>query len=310
MNQSPDIEESSIVEYSLSELGFVLVFVLLLLSGWEVNGYNRDKRIALNDVVQLEDALESSNEQISLLKDVLKKVNVDEEWDDELILVSKSDWLTQQEKIEAIEEAVEDDFLTEVADQLNPSDTEEIELLAGAPGFCTYRLPEPNSDKLYGKSVPLGKMVIGEDYLMLISKNESIVGADLVDMAGLPYDISLALQELNVWPINKKLSRAEFLDRGRRFVEIGDMPSPQRVECRFGMDYYKASYSQKADNNFVRVFQNVFYRHAEISESDYQIIMKPVLGAKASKVALNIGALDKGLSFPRVRKSVTPDYPD
>ncbi|MDC0004201.1 hypothetical protein OAE19_07360, partial [Porticoccaceae bacterium] len=37
MSDITDLDEGSVVEYSLAELGFVLVFVLLLLSGWEIN---------------------------------------------------------------------------------------------------------------------------------------------------------------------------------------------------------------------------------------------------------------------------------
>ena len=47
-------EESSVVEYSLAELGFILVFVLLLLSGWEVNSFNEEKRKTDIEAAKLE----------------------------------------------------------------------------------------------------------------------------------------------------------------------------------------------------------------------------------------------------------------
>ena len=64
MSEITDLDEGSIVEYSLAELGFVLVFVLLLLSGWEIN----------SNAANLEEEEKSRTELLSQLE-VEKKQN-------------------------------------------------------------------------------------------------------------------------------------------------------------------------------------------------------------------------------------------
>ena len=273
MNGEVGTDEGSVVEYSLSELGFILVFVLLLLSGWEINDFYETKNTANRTIVELEGELRSTQEPMALLQEVVKKATVDQEWSDEMILISKSEWFSNQEELSNLKELTSNN-LPEIVDDESTLDAKASEsiddgLLAGAVGFCTYEPPATGSSKLYGKSVALGTMVVGEDYLMLIGKNTSIESSKLVDMAGISYDTSAVWQELEKWPMNVKLTPTEFLERGRKFVQIGDIPSPQRVECRFGMDYFKAAYSKEADFNFEKIFNNVFYRHSEISEESY-----------------------------------------
>jgi TonB family protein len=139
----------------------------------------------------------------------------------------------------------------------------------GTIGFCTYESPDPNSEKLYGKSVALGTLLVEEDGITLVSKNSAIQYQNFVDIAGESYDTALVTDRLEQWPLKQKLSPREFQRLGAQFVEIGDLPSNKRVACRFGMDYFMPIYSEKSFRMLKGILEGSFYRNAQVSEANF-----------------------------------------
>jgi len=303
-------EESSVVEYSLAELGFILVFVLLLLSGWEVNSFNEEKRKTDIEAAKLEKDLEAANVENAAMKKSIQDITIDGvAWGTDTILVDKVDYLKLNEELEKFKKSeletpaeldpevlrrfkeiaaghdplpedftvVSEKYLAELLATLEEKDppeppaNPEIDpgLLAGDRGFCTYGAPEAGSIEVYGKTVSIGTVLIEEDGLTLLSRNTNLQNRDLVDIAGEAYDTQLVTVAINDWPLNEKLSPAAFLQRGTRFVDIGDIPSNMRKECRFGMDFYRPEYSKKSYNNLKNVFENIFLKGWELQEADY-----------------------------------------
>jgi TonB family protein len=52
-------------------------------------------------------------------------------------------------------------------------------------------------------------------------------------------------------------------------VEIGDIPSDKRVECRFGMDYYIPVVSKKSFAMLKNVVEGSFYKNSEVSDANF-----------------------------------------
>jgi len=99
-------EESSVVEYSLAELGFILVFVLLLLSGWEVNSFNEEKRKTDIEAAKLEKDLEAANVENAAMKKSIQDITIDGvAWGTDTILVAKVDYLKLKEELEKFKKA-------------------------------------------------------------------------------------------------------------------------------------------------------------------------------------------------------------
>ena len=275
MSDTSNIEQDSVVEYSLSEIGFILVFVLLLLSAWEINENFEQLEEKSADILILEEKITEKDYEILVLKEIISKVDGGQEWKDDMELVSKSERLIDKQTIEDLQNQVNnlqeayDDQAAENQEQENintDSKTNGEGLLAGDVGFCTYAAPTSDSLRLYGRSLAIGTIVIGEDYLTLVDKNLSIAKSEVVDIAGKPYDTTLVLDAIQRWPLNVPLTPKKFRELGREFVEIGNIPSDHRVACRFGMDWYKESYTKKSDFNFLRVFQNAFFVNDELSD--------------------------------------------
>ena len=314
-----DADESSVVEYSLSELGFILVFVLLLLSGWESNSYNAVKLSDDQVIIKL-------TEEVDRLKTI-----IDPGWDDEMILVSKDAWVAQTEEIEKLKSIVSDTAPDDKNDILpSPEDTKEPDtapddkndvlpapedtkepdtrpiVLAGGDSWCTYRQPDDGSDNVYGKTVAIGAIVVGEDGLTLVSKNTSLQHESLVDIAGEEYDTSLVSLELEDWPLNEMLTPTDFRIRGRRFVEIGDIPSDKRVECRFGMDYYIPVYSERSINNLQKVFNSIFHTGSKLTKEEHDELITPAQAIIDPSVTVDI---EPKPTPPELKRQVNPDYP-
>jgi TonB family protein len=373
-------EESSVVEYSLAELGFILVFVLLLLSGWEVNSFNEEKRKTDIEAAKLEKDLEAANVENAAMKKSIQDITPEGVvWGSDTILVDKANYLILTEELERFKSAelespseldpevlrrfkeiaaahdplpedftvVSEKYLAELMtplEETEPPDTStssEIDpgLLAGDRGFCTYGLPDAGSVEVYGKTVSIGTVLIEEDGLTLLSRNTNLQNRDLVDIAGEAYDTQLVTVAINDWPLNEKLSPAAFLLRGARFVDIGDIPSNMRKECRFGMDFYRPEYSKKSYNNLKNVFENIFLKGWELQEADYlrlyPVSYSPKIGGDnvGSSPNLNEERLNEVMQVlegdlngtqssettlkpqeslrtpPEVKKKVSPDYP-
>jgi len=287
MTDVTDLDEGSIVEYSLAELGFVLVFVLLLLSGWEINTNATDIKEEEEKRAQLQLKLEEIQTENKKLKAVVATYAPDNSEDfNDLILVDKQEYL----ELKAVEEVA-----TETIDKLKGT-SEEIEKLTednerlaeelaskseddtesndggkiGTIGFCTYETPNSVSEKVYGKSVALGTVLVEEDGITLVAKNSAIQHRNFVDIAGEAYDTTLVTDELEQWPLNQKLSAQEFQERGAKFVEIGDLPSDKRVACRFGMDYHLSIFSEKSFGMLKNTLEGSFYKNYEVSQASFK----------------------------------------
>lgn len=270
MSDITDPDEGSVVEYSLAELGFVLVFVLLLMSSWEINtnAANLEKEAASK--ADLERQLEAGEKEREELAALLAKIDPSkpEILNDDLILVNKTEYLTLQARAEDADQifrklgpTLEDlsqpviDAITEIASSTEPppddpllvSESYHRELMekidsleekidnleidnalieeelasaaedanssngdgggkVGTIGFCTYDRPKETSDKVYGKSVALGTLLVEEDGITLIAKNGNIESGTFVDIAGEFYDTTSVLDALDEFPFNQKLS--------------------------------------------------------------------------------------------------------
>ena len=322
MSDISDLDEGSVVEYSLAELGFVLVFVLLLLSGWEINSNAANLEEEAKSRAELQRQLEASEKEKDAFKSAIAMLPPGEtEFPDDFMFVDKKEYLALQAQandadqvIEKIAPALENlepsilSAITEMASSIEspPNDplivsesdqkaleetldkleqdnkrmSEELASIAkntdtlnndggkiGTIGFCTYEPPKSDSDKVYGKSVALGTLLVEEDGITLLAKNSAIQHRNFVDIAGEEYDTTLVAEAVEKWPLNKKLSAREFTTIGYRFVEIGDLPSDKRVECRFGMDYYVPIYSNTSAAMLKNVLEGSFYKNWEVDEN-------------------------------------------
>ena len=314
MTDLTDLDEGSVVEYSLAELGFVLVFVLLLLSGWEINTNAANLEEEEKNRAQLQEQLEIVQKEKETLEAAIATLAPDDtEFSDDFMFVDKKEYLVLQAKAEAgetlknLEPAMLDAIVEWTSTTESPPDdpiivseglqsaledtleklkqdnermAEELASIAENPieptndggkigtiGFCTYDSPDPNSEKVYGKSVALGTLLVEEDGITLVSKNSAIQQRNFVDIAGETYDTSLVTGELEQWPLKQKLSPREFQRLGAKFVEIGDLPSDKRVACRFGMDYYVPIYSEKSFGMLKNILEGSFYKNYKVSEA-------------------------------------------
>jgi TonB family protein len=316
MTDLTDLDEGSVVEYSLAELGFVLVFVLLLLSGWEINTNAANLDEEEKNKAQLQEQMEIVQHENETLKAAIATFVPDEtELSDDFMFVDKKEYLLLQSQADAGEtlknleppmldaivewtsttESPPDDpiivseglqsALEDTLKRLKQDNERMVEELAsmaenpiepsndggkiGTIGFCTYESPDPNSGKVYGKSVALGTLLVEEDGITLVSKNSAIQHRNFVDIAGEIYDTSLVTDELEQWPLKQKLSPREFQRLGSKFVAIGDLPSDKREACRFGMDYYMPIYSEKSFGMLKGILEGSFYKNAQVSEASF-----------------------------------------
>ena len=322
MNEKIDLDDSSVVEYSLAELGFVLVFVLLLLSGWEINSNLANQKQEQKNLAELSRQLEVEKKETQTLKKLIAWLPPETtEFPDDFMFVDKKEYLALQATAENARQAIEKisptmkdidlallSVITDIASSIEPLPDDPMivsikeqskleEALAqlraqnsrmidqltenvktsdtsdggkvGTIGFCTYELPKPGSKKVYGKSVALGTLLVEEDGVTLMAKNDAIQNRDFVDIAGEVYDTSLVASAIDQWPLRQKLSPGDFRKRGARFVEIGDLPSSKRVACRFGMDYYLPVYSEASFSMLKNVVEGSFYKNAIVSETRF-----------------------------------------
>lgn len=311
MSDTSNNEYDSVVEYSLSEVGFILVFVLLLFSAWELNENFEQLSKKTADIIKLEEELIKARQRIKVLKS-------DRGWDDDMVLVPKSQISTNEEKIKRLENQLERLQNSIEKQNLPPQDSlkKGNEHLAGADSICTHAPPSADSPRLKGKSLPIGTIVIGEDYLTVVDKNLSLANMKVVDITGKDYDTTLVMQALERWPTNVALSPEQFKDLGREFVDIGNIPSDHRVACRFAMDYYLESYSKKAHHNFEKVFQHVFYKNNELTQDQISLYLST--GSKEQSATFKndndgfdspfIGD-DMNYKPPQIQSKQGPDYP-
>ena len=322
MSDVSDLDDGSLVEYSLAELGFVLVFVLLLLSGWEINSNAANLEEEEKNRAELQRQLEAEKKELATLKALIAWFPTEAtEFPDDFMFVAKKDYLAlqaraddalqvldtigpelqnleppmlaaitkmasstetppidpvivsekKQRELESTLENLQKNFVR-LSDRIAsiPESKDELDVgKVGTVGFCTYELPNPSSKRVYGKSVALGTLLVEEDGITLVGVNNAIQKKTFVDIAGVEYDTTLVINSLQKWPINVKLTPEEFRRRGSTFVEIGDIPSDKRVECRFGMDYYIPIISKKSFAMLKNVVEGSFYKNSEVSDANF-----------------------------------------
>lgn len=322
MSDVSDLDEGSVVEYSLAELGFVLVFVLLLLSGWEINSNAANLEEEEKNRTELHRQLEAEKKELATLKALIAWFPSEAtEFPDDFMFVAKKEYLTLQAKaddafqvLDAIGpelQNLEPSMLAAITKMASSTETPPIDPLivsekkqgeleaalenlqknfdrlndrivsipepqdepdvgkVGTVGFCTYEQPNPSSKRVYGKSVALGTLLVEEDGITLVGVNSAIQKRSFVDIAGIEYDTTLVIDSLKKWPINEKLTPEEFRRLGSTFVEIGDIPSDKRVECRFGMDYYIPVVSKKSFAMLKNIVEGSFYKNSEVSDANF-----------------------------------------
>ena len=182
------------------------MFVLLLLSGWEINTNAAEIKKEAKALAELQRHLEIAEAENTQLKAVISKTPAGAQtFSDDFMFVKKADYLALQSKVQ-----VARDFRAN-KDTAAP---EEGGGKVGTVGFCTYESPATGSDRVYGKSVPIGTLLVEEDGITLVEKNSSIQHRMFVDIAGEEYDTSLATDALDAWPLDKKLSPRQFLRIG------------------------------------------------------------------------------------------------
>ena len=280
MNDLTDLKEGSVVEYSLAELGFVLVFVLLLLSGWEINSNAQRLKEEAKSLAELQRQLNNERKKNEALVAAIAVMPPEEqELTEDFMFVRKEEFIALQAR--ASDADIIEQTLTELEeDNLRMSDqlasitegidsSEPVGGKVGTVGFCTYDQPDDDSVRVYGKSVALGTLLVEEDGITLLEKNSAIQHRSFVDIAGEEYDTGLAAEALENWPLNKKLSPSQFNNIGSRFMEIGELPSYKRVACRFGMDYFISVYSKKSATMLDKVLEGSFFKNLKLEEAEF-----------------------------------------
>lgn len=365
MSQSDDFEHSSVIEYSLSELGFIFVFVLLLFSGWELHNFQsekdeldnkrkKDKKeldIAQANKEEITKQLKSAEARIRALQQDMTEEQTEavDHWvyvDASIKTIASLNSEIEEEKIaaEKLEKriaALEEELKEEVPDSpllaslaveqvgddglpLSPEDVGSSKIKpsepkisrgiegekAGEMGFCTYAPPRADSGRLHGKSIRLGTVMIEHDGIRLVDKNFGIENMQVVDIVGEPFDLTQALIALRDWPINQKLSRKEFLGRANIFLEIGNISSEKREECRFGMDYYRPIYGEKVDRIKREVFEAVFFPHVAILQKQWDSLgyggVSEIDDFEADAAAALIELIESENIAQAIRPEITP----
>ena len=120
----------------------------------------------------------------------------------------------------------------------------EIGNIIGKEGGLTICTHEPSNEKVKGPSIPLGALLLEGDGITLIARDKRIYDEDLVDRTGKIFDTQKALEELDNWPLGKKLSFQEFAIIGKKFRDIGDRPVPHRAVCRFTMHLFSFDHNK------------------------------------------------------------------
>ena len=114
MNDVTDLDEGSVVEYSLAELGFVLVFVLLLLSGWEINTNAANLKKEAESRADIERQLEAEKKENAALKAQIAWLPPEQtEFPDDFMFVKKVDYLDLQARVDYADQVIKDASILE-----------------------------------------------------------------------------------------------------------------------------------------------------------------------------------------------------
>ena len=107
MSEITDLDEGSIVEYSLAELGFVLVFVLLLLSGWEINSNAANLEEEEKSRTELLSQLEVEKKQNQTLIKMIPHLPPEAtEFPDDFMFIDKREYLTLKAKADVAKQVI------------------------------------------------------------------------------------------------------------------------------------------------------------------------------------------------------------
>lgn len=108
MSEISDLDEGSIVEYSLAEIGFVLVFVLLLLTGWEINSNAANLEKEAKGRAELHRQLEAEKKENQTLKAVASWLPPEAtKFPDDFMFVDKQEYLALQARADEAQQVIE-----------------------------------------------------------------------------------------------------------------------------------------------------------------------------------------------------------
>lgn len=108
MSGGSDLDESSVVEYSLAELAFIILFVILLLSSWDINVNTANLQEKEKNLEELQRQLDTEVKENRTLKEAIAWLPTDEtNLPDMLMLVDKREYLALQATADDAKRVVE-----------------------------------------------------------------------------------------------------------------------------------------------------------------------------------------------------------
>jgi hypothetical protein len=230
---------------TMAELMLLIIFVLIM----SLVIFQRDAR----DYRELRRLVGASTDEMSLVRNLDESshlsIRLKDVWEDLIQCSSGADLpkcFNSEAKTDLVSENAE--LRVEVA-KLRDA------YLAGETPICTYERA-PSDQKLHGGSVALGSLWVRSDSIVLLEKNDYFFDNEVVDKAGVPYDIADALFALSEWDEGVAMTISQFRDKGVTFERIGDVPAEHRQNCRFVMNYYI-----DIDEDTFDIFQNVVQRY-------------------------------------------------
>jgi hypothetical protein len=274
---NPFISRGLLVGLSLAELMIIVVFVLLILLG--------DEKQKFEKIAKFENTLGEAQAQafINIVNDNPKVPDFGEKLIDEArTLVSEEglaplaaephedisigdpdDQVTREELINTLFAMQrKNEELNEAISRLSG----QIMSKAGDRVICTYiKRPELEGGK---RSLALGAVFIEKDGVTLLSREPLLYREEKIyDFVLRPYDVTDALEILDGWPLGKKLSLAEFVAIGEKFVAIGEKSSEMRNTCRFALNY-DLEVDDVTFDILDKVVEGYFFKGVRISSAD------------------------------------------
>ena len=123
----------------------------------------------------------------------------------------------------------------------------------------TYLPPAQGSLRSRGRNVSIGTFQIEKDGITLVAIDRNFDRNEFVDIVGESYNGDDVIEAVSAWPLCKKLTFEQFVERGAEFVEIGDREAEKRVACRFGADFFYNP-SEETDRAREKVFEEYFFK--------------------------------------------------
>lgn len=277
MVSNPSVSRDLLVGLSLAEIMIIVVFVLLILLG--------DEKQKFEKITKFENTLGEAQAQafINIVNDNPQVPDFGIKLIDEARTLVSEEGLTPSapEPPEGISIGDPDDQMTreelintlkkmqrknEELDEAISGLSDQIMSKAGDRVICTYiKRPELEDGK---RSIALGAVFIEKDGVTLLSREPLLYTEEKIyDFVLRPYDVTNALEVLNGWPLGKKLSLAEFVAIGEKFVAIGEKSSEMRNTCRFALNY-DLEVDDVTFDILEKVVEGYFFKGVRISSAD------------------------------------------